>query len=313
MDYVLRKPNNHDQTWMERIFTKKAPVYSFRIHPRDEHGFRAAGELKNRGINQVANALAQSAAHIESFLTMLRVELAFYIGGLNLSEYLDRWAAPYAFPTPVAISERRHQFQGLYDICLALTMGQKIVGNDVNADQIDLVMITGANQGGKSTFLRSIGLSQMMMQCGLFVPAESFSANLCDGLFTHYKREEDVTMESGKLDEELSRMDEIVRLVKANSLVLFNESFAATNEREGSEIGRQIVSALLQKRIKIFFVTHLYELAHGFAAKRMPNALFLRAERQPDGVRTFKLDEGEPLQTSFGADLYELVFVAAGN
>ena len=113
-----------------------------------------------------------------------------------------------------------------------------------------------------------------MMQCGMFVPAKFFSANLCDSLFTHYKREEDATMKSGKLDEELSRMSTIVDHLTPNAMVLFNESFAATNEREGSEIGRQIVSALLEKQIKVFFVTHLYEFAHGFYAKKMKNALF---------------------------------------
>jgi len=71
----------------------------------------------------------------------------------------------------------------LYDICLALTVKRKVVSNDVNADKKDLVIITGANQGGKSTFLRSIGLSQMMMQCGMFTPAETFTANVCDGPF----------------------------------------------------------------------------------------------------------------------------------
>jgi DNA mismatch repair ATPase MutS len=170
------------------------------------------------------------------------------------------------------------------------------------------VIITGANQGGKSTFLRSIGLAQLMMQCGMVVPAESFCANVCDGLFTHYKREEDSTMESGKLDEELSRMSDIVDNITPNSMVLFNESFSATNEREGSEIARQIVGALLEQRIKVFFVSHLYEFAHGFYDKGMENALFLRAERQSDGRRTFKLIEREPLQTSFGKDLYEKIF-----
>ncbi|EGD50050.1 DNA mismatch repair protein MutS domain protein [Thermoanaerobacter ethanolicus JW 200] len=63
-------------------------------------------------------------------------------------------------------------------------------------------------------------------------------------------------MKSGKLDEELSRMSDIVDNIKPNSMVLFNESFAATNEREGSEIARQIITALIEKRIKVFFVTH---------------------------------------------------------
>jgi DNA mismatch repair ATPase MutS len=308
VNHILRKPNHQDQNWIKRVLVKKSRVYSFSLHPRDDHGARALGELKDRVINLVANAVAQSADHIRSFLNALRLELAFYMGCLNLFEQLAQMGEPISFPLPVASSARKHSFTGLYDVCLALTMKRKVVGNAVTADDKDLVIITGANQGGKSTFLRSIGLGQLMMQCGMFVPAESFCANVCDGLFTHYKREEDVTMESGKLDEELGRMSDIVDNVTSNSLLLFNESFAATNEREGSEIARQITSALLEKRIKIFYVTHLYELAHSFYDRKMANAIFLQAERQSDGTRTFKLMEGEPLETSYGHDLYHGIF-----
>ncbi|MEJ2167664.1 MAG: hypothetical protein P8X90_19225, partial [Desulfobacterales bacterium] len=84
--------------------------------------------------------------------------------------------------------------------------------------------------------------------------------------------------------------------------------FAATNEREGSEIARQIVCALLEKRIKEFFVTHLYEFPQGIYEHKMENVIFLRADRKADGKRTFKLIEDVPLQTSFGEDLYQRVF-----
>jgi len=306
--YILRKPKKKE-SWMARIFTKKPPVYTYSLHPRDEAGARALSELRDRGINLVANALGQSADHVDSFFGMLRIELAFYIACLNLYEQLIQMGEPISFPVPVVASERRHSFQGLYDVCLASTMGQKVVGNDVDADHKDLVIITGANQGGKSTFLRAIGLAQLMMECGMFVPAESFSANVCDGLFSHYKREEDVTMKSGKLAEELNRMSDIVDHITSNSIVLFNESFAATNEREGSEIARQIVSALLEQRVKIFFVTHMYEFSHSLLFdNKMKNAIFLRAVREAEGKRTFKLVEGEPFDTSYGEDSYTKVF-----
>ncbi len=312
-NYILRKPHgsnpkDKNQSWVRRIFAKKPPVFTIQISDRDESGARALSELNNKGINLVANALAQSADHIISFFNMLRTELAFYVGCLNLYERLDQKGKPITFPLPVAPGERRHSFNGLYDVCLALSLEQKVVGNDANADNKDLVIITGANQGGKSTFLRSIGLAQLMMQCGMFAPAESFCSNICENLFTHYKREEDATMSSGKLDEELGRMSDIVDNITSNSMLLFNESFAATNEREGSEIARQIICALLEKRVKVFFVTHLYEFAHGFYNIKMENAIFLRAERQADGGRTFKIIEGEPLQTSYGEDLYNKIF-----
>ncbi len=315
-NYILRKPWNRKMSWMVRIkqaVSHKSQPYTYHLDPRDESGAKALGEMRDRGMNLVANALAQSADHILSFFNMLRVELAFYIGCLNLYERLVRKGEPICFPVPVGPSELRHRFVGLYDVCLALSMKERVVGNDGNADGKSLVMITGANQGGKSTFLRSIGLAQLMMQCGMFVAAESFSASVCSAVYTHYRREEDAAMGSGKFDEELTRMSDIADHVMPDSLLLFNESFAATNEREGSEIARQIIFALLEKRNKVFFVTHLYELAHGFHENRVKNAIFLRAERKDNGDRTFKLIEGEPLETSYGEDLYNQIFVTLNH
>jgi DNA mismatch repair ATPase MutS len=82
-----------------------------------------------------------------------------------------------------------------------------------------------------------------------FTAAESRTASVCHGVFTHYKREEDAAMESGKLDEELARMR-----ADPHCVLLCNESFASTNEREGSPTARQIVTALLERGV---FVTHL--------------------------------------------------------
>jgi DNA mismatch repair ATPase MutS len=239
---------------------------------------------------------------------MLRTELAFYVGCLNLHERLAAKGEPTCFPVPNPCAERRYAVRDIYDVCLALKLGQRVVGNDGDGDGKELFVITGANQGGKSTFLRSVGLSQLMMQCGMFVPARSYCANLCAGLFTHCKREEDATMQSGKLEEELRRVSSIVDHLSPECIVLFNESFQSTNEREGSEIGRQIVQALLESRVKVFFVTHMYALASTLSDKNTMNTMFLRAERRGDGTRTFRIIPGAPLRTSFGKDLYEQIF-----
>jgi len=85
---------------------------------------------------------------------------------------------------------------------------------------------------------------------------------------------------------------------------LFNESFAGTNEREGAEIGYQVVRALLEAQVKVFFVTHRYAFADRFHREHPNATLFLRAECQPDGRRDYKLTVKDPLPTSFGEDLY---------
>jgi hypothetical protein len=307
--YVLRRAPA--LSWKERLGLGSRSGYGFMIPDRDENGFKALEELRARGINQVANALAQSTDHILSFFAMLRTELGFYVGCLNLGERLAEQGEPTCFPEAIAPGARALTARGLYDVCLALHVKAGVVGNDVDADDRSLVIITGANQGGKSTFLRSVGVAQLMLQCGMFVGARSLRASVVDGVFTHFKREEDATMESGKLDEELARMSDIADAITPRSVLLCNESFAATNEREGSEIARQVIRALLDSGIAVFFVTHLFDLASGFHQQELATALFLRAERQPDGQRTFRLVEGEPLPTSYGEDSYRRVFGAA--
>ena len=103
-------------------------------------------------------------------------------------------------------------------------------------------------------------------------------------------------------------MSSLIDELQPDSLVLLNESFASTNEREGSEIGRQIVRAWLESGVKVGYVTHMFDLANGLHAERDGEALFLRAERLPDGRRTFRVIEGEPLPTSHGQDIYRQIF-----
>jgi hypothetical protein len=308
--YVLRTPRETRRGLADLIGVGNRSAYTLTISDRDEAGARALSELSGRGINHVANAMAQSADHILSFFRLLRTELAFYIGALNAHERLAAKSEPTCFPVPLPRTDTAFSATGIYDPCLALTIGTRTVGNDISADGKPLVMITGANQGGKSTFLRSIGLAQLMMQSGMYVAASALRASVCHGLFTHYKREEDATMTSGKLDEELARMSDIIAHVTPGSLLLCNESFASTNEREGSEIARQIVRAMRGAGIRVCYVTHLHDLARSFYTEPGSAALFLRAERQPDGRRTFRLAVGEPLPTSYGKDVYESVFGA---
>jgi ATPase subunit of ABC transporter with duplicated ATPase domains len=192
----------------------------------------------------------------------------------------------------------------LRDTCLELASPGRVTGNDVQGDEKSLVIVTGANSGGKSTFLRSVGVAQLMMQCGLFVTAQSYQATVARRIFTHFIREEDAGMTSGRLDDELRRMSGTAGQIAPGCLMLFNESFAGTNEREGSEIACQIVRALLDAQIKVFFVTHRYGFADHFRRQHAPATLFLRAERQPDGSRNYKLTVKDPLPTSYGEDLY---------
>ena len=304
INFVLRTPGDARRRWAERLGIGPRSSWSFTIPPRDDAGGQILADLTSRGINLVANAAAQSADHIGSYFTMLRAELGFYVGCLNLADRLAAKGMPVSVPEPAPLSPLTFSCTDLRDACLELQSGGAVVGNDVQGDGKSLVIITGANSGGKSTFLRSVGLAQLMMQCGLFVTAGSYRANVTRGIFTHFIREEDAGMTSGRLDDELRRMSAIAGQIGPHCLMLFNESFAGTNEREGSEIGYQVVRALLEAQVKVFFVTHRFDFAERFHRQHADSTLFLRAERQPDGRRNYKLAVKEPLPTSYGEDLY---------
>jgi hypothetical protein len=311
--YTLRP--TPEQGWLQRLGLLDRTGYTFTIPERDHNGFKALSELQDRGLNRVANAVGQAADHVLSFFSMLRIELGFYVGCLNLHQRLRQRDEAVCLPVPADDKQLALTATGLYDVCLALTIDGPVVGNELDGDEKSLVMITGANQGGKSTLLRALGLGQLMTQAGMFAPARALRTNVCSGLFTHFKREEDATMQSGKLDEELRRMSDIADHITPAGLLLCNESFASTNEREGSQISREVVRALTHAGVKVVFVTHQFDLADSLYAARSENSLFLRAGREESGERTYKITEGRPLPTSFGQDSYRAVFgrALAGN
>ncbi|WP_129408351.1 MutS-related protein [Marinitoga lauensis] len=308
-DYVLIKRKK--RKFLEKFLSKNIlskNSYTFFIHPRDDSGFETLSDIKNYALNHVSNALAQSSDHILDFFKQLQLELAFYIGVINLYYNIKNKGIPISFPIPAKQEKRTYIFKELYELSLLLSTNKTVISNDLNADNKDIIVITGANQGGKTTFLRSLGIVQLLMQSGIFVPAKYFTANISNKIFSHFTRGEDKKMESGKLEEELIRLNKIINNIEPNSIIFFNETFSSTNEKEGSELAKGIIKALIEKKMKIIFVTHLYEFSNYFFNKKLNNFIFLRAERGNNGIRTFKILEGKPLPTSYGKDLYIEIF-----
>ena len=240
---------------------------------------------------------------LRDFFEELYAQTAFYQACSNLFTRCEHSGIYLCFPD-VGSREQLH-FQELMEFCMTVYRRQLPVGNDCDVDGKRLLVVTGANQGGKSTFLRSIGIAQVMMQCGMPVCAKTFVSGIFPHIFTHFTRREDSSMNSGRLDEELGRIDGIIRHLGDGSMVLLNESFATTTEEEGSAIADDVIRAMVEAGVKVLTVTHLLTFAKRMYERQLPEAAFLTAQRKEDGTRTYKMISGEPELTSFGLDLYD--------
>ncbi|XVQ15539.1 MutS-related protein [Spirillospora sp. CA-255316] len=304
--FRLHEPPGKGRSPSTRRFRKSSLIYT--VPAEHEDSWRAMAAFRDLILADVAGATAESAMHVRDFFRALRDELGFYVGCLNLAEALSGAGLPICVPEPQAPANAALSARGLYEPCLALSLGGAVVDNDLDADGAGLIMVTGTNRGGKTTFLRSVGLAQLMMQSGMIVGARRFAASPADGVFTHFKREEDRSMEHGKLEEELVRMSAVVDRLRPGALVLCNESFVSTNEREGSAIAAEILRGFADVGVRVVFVTHLYALADRLHTDPPVRSLFLTTGRDAEGEPTFRLAPGAPSRSAHAMDLYARVF-----
>jgi len=304
-DYVLHRSPSTIRGWRDRVGLEERRS-TVKVELSDQNAMNTMSELRATAIAPTAGVTREAADHVLAFFRQLQVELAFLIGCANLHESLTAAGGAVAYPDAEDGATATFRATGLYDLGLRLTIDGPVVPNDLDTGGQRLVVITGANGGGKSTVLRAVGLAQLLLGAGMFVAAESLTASVAHAIRTHFTREEDASLVGGRLDEELTRLAALVEATTPGTLVLLNESLSTTNEREGAAIARGVVDALVDAGVEVWFVTHNHHLASGLADAEPARAHFLRAERG-DGERPFRLVAAPPLPTSHGMDLYRRI------
>ena len=275
--------------------------------PRDSILQEQTDKLEFEVVRYIMGQCTGFMSRFQSFFDQLYFQTAFYRGAVNLKEHMERFHLEFCYPK--VGSKGTLRFEELKEVVMSMEQRVVAVGNTCDMEDISLLIVTGANQGGKSTFLRSIGIAQVMLQCGLMVTAASYESGIYPSLFTHFTRREDSAMNSGRLDEELGRMNQIIEHLGEDSLVLLNESFATTTEKEGSLIAYDIIKALTEAGVKVLTVTHLLSFAQRMYDESGDGqgVEFFSAQRLENGKRTFKMIQHAPELTSFGLDLYEKI------
>ncbi|MCL1857647.1 MAG: hypothetical protein FWF92_00220 [Oscillospiraceae bacterium] len=246
--------------------------------------------------------------HILNFCASLSKHLSFYIACIEIVKFMENNNIKTVYPEFHG-GEKGINAKNLYDFGLLLPKPDQennninsVTPNDFDDSGNNIYLISGANQGGKTTFLKSIGIAQLFAQAGLKIPAEEYKCPVFNNFFSHFPKDEDEALNFGKLAEELTRLKKDMPIITDNALVLLNESFATTTETEGFEIAADMLKAVSASETppKILFVTHNYQLLK----KRHEIGRLLERETKIKSLivsegknttdRTYKIIEGEP-------------------
>jgi DNA mismatch repair protein MutS len=236
----------------------------------------------------VAAFVERHPAFVDPVVERFDREVHFYVAYLDLIRPLQAAGLAFCYPT-VSSHDKSTRSVGGFDLALALARGPDgIVPNDfaLVADE-RVFVVTGANQGGKTTFARAFGQLHHLAGLGCPVPGRAADVFLADAVLTHFEREEDVRTRRGKLEEELVRLHALLQRATPDSVVVMNEAFTSTAAADALFLGGRILDRLFEIDALGVYVTFVDELASAG-----PKTVSLVAGVDPDDParRTFRIE-----------------------
>lgn len=276
-----------------RQLESSQPALNFETDPRltqvDEKVLDRAALLNRDLFIRLGAFCAEHQKFADPLLIRFDREIQFYVSYLELVGRLGARGVAFCRPE-VGRSPKRMKVEQGVDLALAISLipDKTIpVTNDLTMSGRErIIVVSGPNQGGKTTFARMIGQMHYLAALGLPVPAASARLYLCDAIFTHFDREETAATPGGKLHDDLIRIHAILERATSKSLVILNETFTSTTVRDAVRLSRRIAADILERDALCVWVTFLHELA-----EIGDQAVSMVSEVAPDdpAKRTFRI------------------------
>ncbi len=204
------------------------------------------------------------------FLVKLAPQIDFYVGAKKLCERITQLGLPYCRPEILPKSERIFICKNMHDPVLSNKLVTSFVRdyvkipvhtNDCTMDNSGRIfIITGTNNGGKTTYIRATAVNQILAQAGLNVFGTEAQISPCDKIFVHYPKEEKVGIDTSRFTEECKALKETVSEATEHSLILMNESLSSTNPYDSLIIGEELLKIFADIGSRLMFTTHVLEM-----------------------------------------------------
>ena len=246
------------------------------------------GELIARLIDAVFEGLLPEIVK----LVQLFGDIELYLGVLAFRDRAIESGLAVSLPTFVTPEEPRKLTRLVNPLLLA--HGMKPVPCDIDLDRHDaIVLVTGPNSGGKTRLLQTMALTQLLAQCGLFIPAEKGTIAPVPALVVSLIQETKADQAEGRLGMELVRIRELFEQLPPGAMVILDELCSGTNPSEGEEIFELVIRMLTRLRPQTFITTHFLAFAARLEAeKKIETLRFLQVVLGPSHEPTYQFAPG---------------------